>query len=53
MRFVEWYNNEQRHSGINYVTSSQRHMVLDQEILRKRKEVYEKQKKDIQKDDNP
>jgi len=50
MRFVEWYNNEHRHSGINYVTSSQRHMVLDQEILRKRKEVYEKQKKDIQKD---
>lgn len=50
MRFVEWYNNEHRHSGINYVTPSQRHMGLDQEILRKRKEVYEKQKKDIQKD---
>jgi len=47
---VEWYNNEHRHSGINYVTPSQRHMGLDQEILRKRKEVYEKQKKDIQKD---
>ena len=50
MRFVEWYNNEHRHSGINCVTPSQRHMGLDQEILRKRKEVYEKQKKDIQKD---
>lgn len=47
---MEWYNNEHRHSGINYVTPSQRHMGLDQEILRKRKEVYEKQKKDIQKD---
>ena len=23
-RFVEWYNNEHRHSGINYVTPSQR-----------------------------
>ena len=46
---MEWYNNEHRHSGINYVTPSQRHMGLDQEILRKRKEVYEKQKKDIQK----
>lgn len=32
------------------MTPSQRHMGLDQEILRKRKEVYEKQKKDIQKD---
>lgn len=47
---MEWYNNEHRHSGINYVTPSQRHMGLDQEILRKQKEVYEKQKKDIQKD---
>lgn len=47
---MEWYNNEHRHSGINYVTPSQRHMGLNQEILRKRKEVYEKQKKDIQKD---
>lgn len=43
-RFVEWYNNEHRHSGINYVTSSQRHVGLDQEVLRKRKEVYEKAK---------
>ena len=43
-RFVEWYNNEHRHSGINYVTPSQRHMGLYQEILRKRKEVYEKAK---------
>ena len=43
-RFVEWYNNEHRHSGINYVTPSQRHMGLDQEVLKKRKEVYEKAK---------
>ena len=43
-RFVEWYNNEHRHSGINYVTPSQRHMGMDQEVLRKRKEVYEKAK---------
>ena len=41
---MEWYNNEHRHSGINYVTPSQKHMGLDQEILRKRKEVYEKAK---------
>lgn len=43
-RFVEWYNNEHRHSGINYVTPSQRYVGLDQELLRKRKEVYEKAK---------
>ena len=41
---MEWYNNEHRHSGINYVSPSQKHMGLDQEILRKRKEVYEKAK---------
>ena len=43
-RFVKWYNNEHRHSGINYVTPSQRYKGLDQEVLRKRKEVYEKAK---------
>jgi hypothetical protein len=24
--FVEWYNNEHRHSGIKYVTPNQRHL---------------------------
>ena len=47
---MEWYNKEHRHSGINYVTPSQRHMGLDQEILRSEKRVMKKQKKDIQKD---
>ena len=45
-QFVEWYNNEHRHSGINYVTPEQRHMGLDKEILKKRKEVYEKAKEE-------
>lgn len=42
--FVNWYNNEHRHSGINYVTPEQRHNGEDREILEKRKEVYAKAK---------
>ncbi|MBC3467516.1 transposase [Pseudomonas sp. RW10S2] len=29
MRFVTWYNNEQRHSTLKYVTPSQRHQGQD------------------------
>ena len=39
--FVQWYNNEHRHSGIQFVTPNQRHQGLDKEILEKRKAVYE------------
>ena len=39
--FVDWYNNEHRHSGINYVTPSERHAEKDKEILAKRKALYE------------
>jgi transposase InsO family protein len=39
-RFVKWYNEVHRHSGISYVTPSQRHLGLDVEILMKRREVY-------------
>ena len=42
--FVEWYNNEHRHSGIHYVTPAQRHNGEDKEILAKRKEVYNQAK---------
>lgn len=42
--FVEWYNNEHRHSGINYVTPNERHNGIDKEILEKRKIVYEQAK---------
>ena len=38
--FVQWYNNEHRHSGIQFVTPNQRHQGLDREILEKRKAVY-------------
>lgn len=40
-RFVDWYNNEHRHSGIHYVTPAQRHRGEDKEILSKRRETYE------------
>lgn len=40
MIFMEWYNNHP-HSGIKFVSPLQRHLGLDVEILKKRKEVYE------------
>lgn len=39
--FVDWYNNEHRHSAISFVTPAQRHDGLDAELLQKRTEVYE------------
>ncbi|HDZ78759.1 MAG TPA: transposase [Gammaproteobacteria bacterium] len=44
-RFVQWYNDEHRHSGIQYVTPNQRHAGLDTDLLVERKKVYEKAKK--------
>jgi len=38
--FVGWYNNEHRHSGIRFVTPSQKHSGHENEILEQRKEVY-------------
>lgn len=43
-RFVAWYNNEHKHSGIQYVSPSERHAGKDKKILEKRKEVYEEAK---------
>jgi len=40
-KFVLWYNQEHRHSEIQYVTPDQRHRGEDAEILAKRKQVYE------------
>ena len=42
--FVKWYNMEHLHSGIKFVTPAQRHAGEDLQILKKRKEVYEKAK---------
>jgi len=40
-RFVPWYNEEHRHSGIGFVTPGQRHRGEDQAILAERHRVYE------------
>ena len=40
-RFVTWYNNEHRHSGIGYVTPAQRHVGEDQALLAARHELYQ------------
>jgi putative transposase len=39
--FVNWYNNEHRHSAIRFVTPGQRHAGQDQPLLRRRNVVYE------------
>lgn len=39
--FVAWYNDEHRHSAIQFVTPAQRHAGLDTAILTHRKAVYE------------
>lgn len=42
--FVTWYNTEQLHSGINFVTPLSRHEGRDVNILEKRKLIYEEAK---------
>ena len=44
-KFVNWYNFEHQHSGINFVTPNQRHTGAYLEILEQRKEVYEAARK--------
>ena len=38
---VHWYNNEHRHSAIQFVTPAQLHEGLDEDLLVKRKALYE------------
>jgi putative transposase len=38
--FVEWYNNEHYHSGLNFVTPNSRHNGTADKIMKKRKKVY-------------
>jgi len=40
-RFVHWYNQEHRHSGIRYVTPAQRHAGQDGPVLAARHAVYQ------------
>ena len=39
--FSQWYNNEHLHSGICFVTPTDRHEGKDIEILEKRHQVYQ------------
>lgn len=39
--FVHWYNEEHRHSGIQFVTPGERHRGEERAILAKRKDLYE------------
>lgn len=43
--FVVWYNTEQLHSGINFVTPESKHAGNDAQILEKRGKVYAEAKK--------
>ncbi len=45
LSFVNWYNQEHRHSGIKFVTPQERHSGKDTQILAKRIEVYQQAKK--------
>lgn len=40
-KFVDWYNNTHRHSGIQFITPNARHNGKDKEILEKRTQVYQ------------
>lgn len=40
--FVQWYNNEHRHSRIKFVTPNQRHTGEDKTILEQRAKLYQK-----------
>lgn len=40
LEFVNWYNNEHYHSGLNFITPNSRHNGQAEEIMRKRKAVY-------------
>ena len=42
--FVQWYNEEHRHSAISYVTPGQRHRGEDKAILEARAALYEAEK---------
>ncbi|MFC3787839.1 IS3 family transposase [Paenibacillus sp. GCM10012307] len=39
--FARWYNDEHRHSGLNFITPNQRHQGLADDVFKKRKAVYE------------
>lgn len=40
-QFTHWYNSEHCHSRINYVTPEQRHLGIDEAILKQRDQLYQ------------
>lgn len=42
IEFVNWYNNDHRHSGLKFLTPNQRHTGQAEEIIKKRKKVKPK-----------
>lgn len=40
--FIRWYNEQHRHSGIRFVTPSQRHANVDVLLLKQRQQTYAK-----------
>lgn len=45
LKFVRWYNEEHKHSGLKFISPNLRHQGKDNEILNRRKEVYEEARK--------
>jgi putative transposase len=39
-KFVRWYNQDHKHSGLKFVTPAQRHCGQDAAILERREQVY-------------
>jgi len=39
-KFVNWYNNEHLHSGLNFISPGDRHKGVESAIMQQRKEVY-------------
>jgi putative transposase len=41
-RFVDWYNQQHRHSAIRYVTPDERHLGREHDVLARRRELYDR-----------
>ena len=41
LSFINWYNNKDYHSGLNFLTPSSRHTGESKDVMEKRKKVYE------------
>lgn len=50
-RFVNWYNNEHKHSKLRFVTPYERHSGEDAAILAQRQRVLEQAKRELQADE--